>query len=202
MEKRISLAIKRLMTLYKPVTRKVKISKDDPFVSIFIPKEEAAQHEGECDSSEEEHEHGHCCSDKTHYWKNSNYWKLPPNVRNAIDVAQMKKKHSDFYYKLRLLNDKIHVFTNIFYSKVPKYQMHWYKHQQKMLEERLKRQKRLFEDEMTKIDSKMQKTRVLVDKSNKSSARGRDSSIKGSDSKNSSARNRRFSSLSIIPPKL
>lgn len=42
-------------------------------------------------------------------------------MRNAIDVAKLKKKHSDFYYRLRLLNDKIHIFTNIFYNKVPLY---------------------------------------------------------------------------------
>ena len=50
-------------------------------------------------------------------WKNEQYWALPENVRNAIDVAKMKKKHSDFYYRLRLLNDKIHIYTSIFYSK-------------------------------------------------------------------------------------
>jgi hypothetical protein len=55
-------------------------------------------------------------------WKNDQYWALPPNVRKAIDIAKMKKKHSDFYYKLRLLNDKIHIFTSIFYNRVPNYQ--------------------------------------------------------------------------------
>ena len=54
-------------------------------------------------------------------WKNDQYWALPENVRKAIDMAKMKKKHSDFYYRLRLLNDKIHIFTDIFYSKVPQY---------------------------------------------------------------------------------
>ena len=55
-------------------------------------------------------------------WKTEQYWQLPPNVRKAIDYAKQKKKHSDFYYKLRLLNDKIHIFTSIFYSRVPNYQ--------------------------------------------------------------------------------
>lgn len=32
---------------------------------------------------------------------------LPENVRKAILVAQYKKKHSDFYYKLSEVNDKI-----------------------------------------------------------------------------------------------
>lgn len=73
---------------------------------------------------------------------------MPENVRNAIDVAYMKKKHSDFYYRLKKLNDKIHVFTNIFYNKVPKYQKVWYKQQQKMLELKLEKQKTIFEEEL------------------------------------------------------
>jgi len=59
-------------------------------------------------------------------------------VRNAIDVAKMKKKHSDFYYRLRLLNDKIHVFTSIFYHKVPGYQKKWLDKKRKELEEKLR----------------------------------------------------------------
>ena len=27
-------------------------------------------------------------------WQDENYWKLPQNVRNAIDVANMKCRHS------------------------------------------------------------------------------------------------------------
>ena len=59
-------------------------------------------------------------------WRNQQYWALPENVRKAIDMAKMKKRHSDFYYKLTLLNEKINIFTNIFYSKVPQYQLNWY----------------------------------------------------------------------------
>ena len=54
-------------------------------------------------------------------WKNEQYYQLPENVRAAIDTAKMKQKHSDFYNRLRLLNDKIHIFTSIFYNRVPKY---------------------------------------------------------------------------------
>ena len=52
-------------------------------------------------------------------WQNDQYWTLPENVRKAIDVAKLKRKNSEFYYKLKLLNDKIHIFTSIFYSKMP-----------------------------------------------------------------------------------
>jgi hypothetical protein len=53
----------------------------------------------------------------------------------------LKKKHSDFYYRLKLLNDKIHIYTSIFYSKVPSYQQKWYEVKKRILEEKLLRQK-------------------------------------------------------------
>ena len=76
--------------------------------------EDASDESSERDDIQEDH------------WKNRQYWALPENVRHAIDTAQLKKKHSDFYYRLRLLNDKIHIFTSIFYNKVPSYQRNWY----------------------------------------------------------------------------
>ena len=33
-------------------------------------------------------------------YKNRAYYDLPPNVRNAIDIAKLKSNHSEFYYKL------------------------------------------------------------------------------------------------------
>ena len=57
-----------------------------------------------------------------HSYKNKAYWNLPENVRNAIDLAKMKQKHSEFYYKLQTLNDKIYVFRTHFYTKMPAYQ--------------------------------------------------------------------------------
>jgi len=56
-------------------------------------------------------------------------------------MAKMKKKHSDFYYRLSILNDKIHIFTQLFYSKVPHYQLKWYHRQKEKLESKLKKQK-------------------------------------------------------------
>ena len=69
----------------------------------------------------------------------------------------MKKKHSDFYYKLRLLNDKIHIFTTIFYNKVPAYQKNWYEKKKKLLEEKLQAQKEQFEEEMKIIEKRLSK---------------------------------------------
>jgi len=33
-------------------------------------------------------------------YKTAQYWSLPENVRNAIDIAKVKSKHSEFFYKL------------------------------------------------------------------------------------------------------
>ena len=42
---------------------------------------------------------------------------MPENVRNAVDLAKIKSKHSEFWYRLETLNDKIFIFRSIFYSK-------------------------------------------------------------------------------------
>lgn len=49
-------------------------------------------------------------TEKSDYWKNSSYWRLPENVRAAIDTAKLKEKHTDFWYRLETLNDKIHIY--------------------------------------------------------------------------------------------
>ena len=51
----------------------------------------------------------------------------------------MKRKHSDFYYRLKILNDKINVFTAIFYNRVPAYQIRFYDRKRKDLEKKLKK---------------------------------------------------------------
>lgn len=56
------------------------------------------------------------------HWKNKEYYRLPENVRNAIDIAEMKQKHTSFFNKLQTLNDKILVFRSVFYNRMPEYQ--------------------------------------------------------------------------------
>lgn len=70
-------------------------------------------------------------------YKNQAYWALPPNVRNAIDLAKMKSQHSAFYYRLQTLNDKIFVFRSIFYSKMPSFQRTFLQKKQRELEAKL-----------------------------------------------------------------
>jgi hypothetical protein len=33
-------------------------------------------------------------------WRDKAYWRLPKNVRHAVDVAEAKSKHSKFWYRL------------------------------------------------------------------------------------------------------
>lgn len=54
-------------------------------------------------------------------WQNEEYWSLPANVRNAIDLSNSKSTHSRFYYKLQDLNDKLKVYNKLFSQKVPNY---------------------------------------------------------------------------------
>ena len=90
-------------------------------------------------------------------YKNDEYWKLPENVRNAIDVAKMKAKHSQFYYRLQTLNDKIFVFRNIYYTKIPYYHRYFLERKKKELEERLLKQKQEFIQEMAIIEKRIAK---------------------------------------------
>jgi len=38
-------------------------------------------------------------------------------VKSAIEIARKKSRHSDFYEKLKSLNEKIGVYKQIFYLK-------------------------------------------------------------------------------------
>lgn len=88
-------------------------------------------------------------------YKNGAYWQLPENVRNAIDLAKMKSQHSEFYYRLQTLNDKILVFRSIFYNKMPSYQRAFLQKKQQELEFTLQEQKKLFEAQMQSIEARI-----------------------------------------------
>ena len=104
------------------------------------------------ESSEQEH----CC--KHFYWrKDAAYWRLPENVRHAVDVAKMKSKHSEFWYRLQTLNDKIFIYRSVFYSKMPAFQKVFLEKKQKALEEKLKNERLKFEKEMKEMNIKMKR---------------------------------------------
>ena len=43
------------------------------------------------------------------------------NVNRAIELRNQKQKHSDFFFRLHELKEKIEVYNEIFRSKVPKF---------------------------------------------------------------------------------
>ena len=111
---------------------------------VFTPSEsssEEAVQEEYSESSEEDMEA------KINY-KNSAYWALPENVRHAIDCARKKSKHSDFYNRLRSLNDKIGVYKKVFYTKTPNYEKVFMERKRRRLEELMIREQRELENFM------------------------------------------------------
>ena len=50
-------------------------------------------------------------------YQDENYWRLPENVRAAIDNAKKKNNKTEFYYKLRDLKKNIKRYKSIFKSK-------------------------------------------------------------------------------------
>ena len=45
--------------------------------------------------------------------------KLPANVQEAVSKARQNAKHTDFYYKLKKLQERIRVFKDMFYHRNP-----------------------------------------------------------------------------------
>lgn len=69
-------------------------------------------------------------------------------MRHAIDVAKMKSKHSEFWYRLQTLNDKIFIYRSVFYSRMPAYQRAFLEKKRQALEVKLKEERIKFENEM------------------------------------------------------
>ena len=74
-------------------------------------------------------------------WQTEAYWKLSENRRHAIDRAKMKAKHSDFWYKLQTLNDKIVVFRSMYYEKMTLNEKHFLIRKQKAVEREKEKKK-------------------------------------------------------------
>lgn len=89
------------------------------------------------------------------YWKTEAYFRLPDNVKKAIDFAEMKSQHSQFWYKLQTLNDKIFVFRQMFYDKQPIYHKNFLLKKQKALEEKLKKEKEEYEEKMKQMQARL-----------------------------------------------
>lgn len=59
------------------------------------------------------------------------YWKLPENVRHAVDLSKRKSKRSDFCKQLTVLNGKVDLYKALFYSKVPVFEETYQERQRK-----------------------------------------------------------------------
>ena len=90
-------------------------------------------------------------------WKDAAYWKLPENVRNAIDIAKVKSAHSEFWYKLENMNEKLMIFKHLFYGKMPHHQQVFYEKQQALLAQKMKNKKESYEKEMRKLQQQQKK---------------------------------------------
>ena len=55
-------------------------------------------------------------------------------MRQAIDTARRKAKHSDFHGRLRSLTDKIGVYRKLFYTKAPAFERRFYEKKRQRLE--------------------------------------------------------------------
>ena len=89
--------------------------------SGFHSSQEEWTHEleptGDEDDSSSEDE-----GDDNYLSKQPGFQRLPENVQNAMITARRKQKHSDFYNKLKHLNEKIEVYKSVFYKSRPKYE--------------------------------------------------------------------------------
>ena len=86
---------------------------------------------------------------RTPDWQDEAYWRLPEKVRQAIDGAKQKSAHSEFYYRLQLMNDKVFVYKQCYTNQLPKFEKTY---QKKKREEMKKiRKKKRQEENAQKI---------------------------------------------------
>ena len=86
--------------------------------------------------------------DDPNFWRRDHrYDALPKNVQHAIDVSREKAKHSEFYYRLKGLNEKIYTYKQIFYDKIPAHQKRYMMKQLQKKQEQQMKEKLKFEKE-------------------------------------------------------
>ena len=63
-------------------------------------------------------------------------------------MAKKKSKHSEFFYRLQTMNDKILIYRSMFYNKMPAHQKQFLEKKQEALEKKLQEDKIKFEKEL------------------------------------------------------
>ena len=84
---------------------KFTIASKDQEQLQFFPNFDGTQDSNNFEDHDSENQNGNETSEidleqDPKQWRNAAYWRLPENVRHAIDVAKMKQKHSEFFYRL------------------------------------------------------------------------------------------------------
>lgn len=57
----------------------------------------------------------------TYRTQDTEFMRKHANIKHAKMIRKLKAKHSEFYWQLISLNDKINIYKSIFYSKQPRY---------------------------------------------------------------------------------
>lgn len=57
----------------------------------------------------------------TNLFLEDNFFGVDDNIRNAIHIRLSKKKHTDFYFKLCLLTERIQAYKQIFRPRTPRF---------------------------------------------------------------------------------
>ena len=89
-----------------------------------------------------------------YYLKSRHFHLLPENVRAAVALGQEKAKHSEFYYKMKELTDKIAVYKKIFDNRVPAWQRQYNKKKLQQTELLQEKERELFKKEMEQLNKK------------------------------------------------
>jgi hypothetical protein len=76
-------------------------------------------------------------------------------VRAAVDKAKLKNQKSDFYYKLKDLKKNIKTYQGFFNSKLPTHHRMYLMKKQKMVEEKLKKEKQHIAREVETINKRI-----------------------------------------------
>ena len=81
-------------------------------------------------------------------YQNESYWKLPLNVRDAVDKAKLKNQKSEFYYKLKDLKRNIKKYQGLFKSKFQTHHIAFLKRKAAEIEVKLEKEKERYRKEV------------------------------------------------------
>jgi hypothetical protein len=105
--------------------------------------------------------------DPNFFIRDESFMRLPPAVQKVVEHSYLKSKHSDFYYKLSDLTNKIILYKRLFYNKVPDYQVQFMEKKIKDLEQKQTKARELFQQTIDSIENKQNEQQRLKSAKNK-----------------------------------